>query len=585
MSSQASWIFPQGGTEGSLREIILRHRGLTNERDQALFATHLPPLSLLNPPATLPGADAAAEALDDWIKQGLSIAIYGDYDADGICAAAIVSRLLGLFDAKSRVFIPHRIDEGYGLHAEALKQLQAEGVQAVITVDCGIRSFAEAEVAAQLGLRLIITDHHRVDRAEDGSVRLPKAQAVAHPSLGGCPFEMISGSVVAFKVAKRLVRLRGGERPPELLRNWVVDTAMPLAAIGLVADVMPLLDENRVLVANTVQRLATCGVLGVQAILREAGVDTRSIDARTISHQIAPRLNATGRLEAATDALLAMQTLDESQANTAAYRLETVNTLRKQRMNELIEITAAAAVAGGFDQPSCPAIVMADTSWHPGLIGLAAARLVDRFHKPVVLCGGDDLFLKISGRSPPSIDLHACMQDCTTLLAKFGGHAAAAGGSIDPANMPAFMTAFEQAVLLRMHGPVQPRPVHIDISMPIEQAMDSIEMIRSLRPFGKDFVEPVIHCSNLCVRDASVMGKGGVHLKIRVNTKGSACTTELMWWQQGARVAECRPGRMMQVVGGPKPPTNPRFPSTFVVLDLHFEDAAPSATRPNADLK
>ena len=215
---------------------------------------HAPRANLLHPARLLPGATEAAVRLEAAVRAGRRVAIYGDYDADGLCAAALIARLLRLFGATPRVFIPHRMDDGYGLHAEALRQLKAEGIDAVITVDCGVRSFAEAEAAAEVGLRLAITDHHRVDRDASGAVRLPRAEAVAHPSLGGCPFEAISGSVVAFKVASRLIRLRGGERPPEVLRRWAAEVALPLAALGLVPDVMPLVDENRVLVANEIGR-------------------------------------------------------------------------------------------------------------------------------------------------------------------------------------------------------------------------------------------------------------------------------------------------------------------------------------------
>ena len=417
MGSQYQWIMPEGVQAASLRERILQRRGLTGERDQSLFASSLPSLSLLREPASLPGADAAAAALDDWLKQGLRIAIYGDYDADGLCAAAIMSRLLRLFDAAPRVFIPHRVDEGYGVHADALRQLQADGVQAVITVDCGIRSFKEAALAKELGLRMVITDHHRVECGADGAPVVPQAEAVAHPSLGGCPFEHISGSVVAFKVAKRLIRLRGGERPPERLRNWVVDIALPLAAMGLVPDVMPLLDENRVLVAHAVKRLPTCGIAGVQAILREARVGAGEVDARTLGFHIGPRLNASGRLDEATDALRVLDTDDAAEARAAARKLEAANNERKLRQDELVRATEAMVVQRGLDAAGRASIVMADPSWHPGLLGLAAARLVEKFNKPVMLFGGEDQWLKASGRAPVGIDLHACLDACAALLA------------------------------------------------------------------------------------------------------------------------------------------------------------------------
>ena len=572
MEVPAEWILPGEAGGGSLRERVLRGRGLVGERDRALFASPLPPLSLLREPASLPGADAAAAALDGWLKSGLRIAVYGDYDADGLCAAALVARLLRLFGATPRVFIPHRMDDGYGLHADALRQLKAEGIDAVITVDCGIRSFAEAEVAAEIGLRLVITDHHRVDRDASGAVRLPRSEAVAHPSLGGCPFESISGSVVAFKVASRLIRLRGGERPPEVLRRWAADVALPLAALGLVPDVMPLVDENRVFVAHALERLPNCALPGVQALMREAGVDLRRLDAKTISHTIGPRLNATGRLDAATDALRVLESDDAAEVRAAVRRIEKANDERKRRMEELVEIAEARARAEGLLDPSRVAVVMGDPSWHPGLLGLAAARLLDRVHKPVVLFGGDDDLLKASGRAPPGIDLHECMNACAALLAKFGGHAAAAGGSMQPANLAAFAQAFESAVRARMDGPVRPVAIRVDLSMPAHEAMKAIDELDALRPFGKDFPAPVILCPRLRVRSASTFGATGDHLKVQAETEGAIGTTGLLLWRQGRRVAEFRAGRRFEVVGSPKRGTNPRYGDDFEVRDLRFVD-------------
>jgi single-stranded-DNA-specific exonuclease len=572
MEFRNEWILPGGDAEGSLRDRVLRARGLTGERDRALFASALPPLSLLREPASLPGADAVAATLDAWLREGLRIAVYGDYDADGLCAAALTARLLRLFGAAPRIFIPHRMDHGYGLHADALRQLRGEGVDAVITVDCGIRSFAEAEVAAEVGLRLAITDHHRVDRDASGAVRLPRAEGVAHPSLGGCPWESISGSVVAFKVASRLIRLRGGERPPEVLRRWASEVALPLAALGLVPDVMPLLDENRVLVAHALERLPRCPLPGLQALMRLARVDPARLDARTISHTIGPRLNAAGRLDAATDALCVLESDDAALAAAAARRIEDTNDERKRRMEELVELADTRARELGLLEPSRATVVMGDPSWHPGLLGLAAARLLDRVHKPVVLFGGEDGLLKASGRAPPGVDLHECLGDCADLLAKFGGHAAAAGGSIDPANLAAFTDAFEQAVARRMQGPPKPQPIRVDLTLSGAEAMAALDELDSLRPFGKDFPAPVIHCPRLRVRSAATIGGGGEHLKVQAVDEGSSRTTGLMLWRQGARVGEFRAGRLLEVVGSPKRNTNPRFPDDFEVRDVRFID-------------
>ena len=569
MDVRPEWILPEGPAEGPLRDRVLARRGLTGPRDRELFAGPLPPLTLLREPGSLPGADQVAEALDGWLKEGLPIAVYGDYDADGVCAAAIVARVLRLFGGTPRTFVPHRVDEGYGLHAEALRELHGQGVRAVVTVDCGISSFAEAQVAAGLGLRLAITDHHRPTFDGAGAPRLPVAQAVAHPSIGPCPFEQISGSVVALKVAKRLIRLRTGERPPQALLQWVTDVAVPLAAMGLVPDVMPLLDENRVLVAHALRRLLQCPLVGVKAMIRAAGIDRERLDSKTLSHSIGPRLNALGRLDDAADALRLLETDDPAEAAAIAARIERVNQERKLRQAELADRAEARARELGMDAPGRRSVAMADPGWHPGLLGIAAGRLVDRLHRPVVLFGGEGDVLKASGRSPLGIDLHDCMKECGHLLVKFGGHAAAAGGSIQAAKVGEFAEAFEQAVRRRVEGGARPAALQVDASMPAWQAMDAIPQVESLQPFGKDFREPLIHCPDLRVRTAQTT-RTGEHLKVKVQEAGSARTTGLMIWNAGAQLAEFRTGRRFDVVGTPR--SSPEWGDDFVVTDFRFVD-------------
>ena len=572
METGRRWLLPEDAGTGSLRERILRRRGIASPRDLQLFAGPSPALGLLHDPGTLPGADAAAEVLDRWMAEGRRIAVYGDYDADGLCAASLLSRALRLLGAEPRVFIPHRIDHGYGLNAEALESLRDEGVQAVVTVDCGIRSFAEADRAAELGLELVITDHHAPRRDAGGGIEVPRAAAVAHPSLGGCPFEPISGSVVALKVAKRLIRRRGGDRPPEPLLRWMVEIGVPLAALGLVPDVMPLVDENRVLVAQALPRLRRGALVGIPALMRAAGKDARDIDAGTLAFLIGPMLNAAGRLDDASLALRVLETDDPAEAAKASARLHELN-LQRRQLAEALALEAEARVrATGMDAPARRSIVVGDASWHPGLIGLAAARLAERFHRPTMVFGGDDAVWKGSGRSVPGVDLDACLGACASLLERFGGHAAAAGGSVRPERFDAFAEAFEAAVRSRMPGEPQAEPLRIDATLPIEHALDAIPEIESLQPFGKGFPPPLLHCPGLRVRNASVMGQGGKHLKVQVQTEGTGRGGSLLMWGEGSMLPEFRPGRRLEAVGAPRVSANPRFAPDFQVRDLRFTD-------------
>lgn len=573
MEPLRAWLLPEErDARGSLRERILRRRGITSPRDRELFASPMPRLALLHGPGTLPGADAVAGVLDRWIQQGRRIAVYGDYDADGLTAASLLARAMRLFGASPRVFIPHRIDDGYGLNAEALGALQQEGVQAVVTVDCGIRSFAEAERAAELGLELAITDHHAPRRDAQGRVELPRSVAIAHPALGGCPFEAISGSVVALKVAKRLIRLRAGDRPPDPVLRWMAEVGVSLAALGLVPDVMPLLDENRVLVAQALPRLRSGALPGVPAMMRAAGKDPRLIDAGTLAFTLGPMLNAAGRLDDANLALQVLETDDPVEAAALAPRLHQLNLQRRERADALAAEAEARVRSLGLDAPDRRSIAVGDAAWHPGLIGLAATRLAERFHRPTMVFGGDGEVWKGSGRSVPGVDLDACLGDCAAMLERFGGHAAAAGGSIRPERFTAFAAAFEEAARSRMSDAPRPEPLRVDASLSIEEALQSMAELETLQPFGKGFPPPMLHCPDLRVRNASVMGQGGKHLKVQVQTAGTGRGGSLLMWSQGERLAEFRPGRKLEAVGAPRASGNPRFAPDFQVRDLRFVD-------------
>ena len=573
MEPRREWLLPEEGeATGPLRERILRRRGIASPRDRELFAGPMPKLALLHDPGTLPGVDAVAGVLDRWIQQGRRIAIYGDYDADGLTAASLLARAMRLFGAAPRVFIPHRIDDGYGLNAEALETLQREGVQAVVTVDCGIRSFAEADRATELGLELAITDHHAPRRDADGRIELPRSVAIAHPSLGGCPFEAISGSVVALKVAKRLIRLRAGDRPPDPVLRWMAEVGVSLAALGLVPDVMPLLDENRVLVAQALPRLRSGSLPGIPAMMRAARKDPRTIDAGTLAFTLGPMLNAAGRLDDASLALRVLETDDPAEAAELAPRLHQLNLQRRERAEALAAEAEARVRAMGLDATDRRSIAVGDAAWHPGLIGLAAARLAERFHRPTMVFGGDGEVWKGSGRSVPGVDLDACLGDCAAMLERFGGHAAAAGGSIRPERFAAFVEAFEGAVQSRMPGIPRPEPLRIDATLGMEEALQSIDELDSLQPFGKGFPPPLLHCPGLRVHNAAVMGQGGKHLKVQVRGEGGGRGGSLLMWSEGGRLPEFGPGRRLEVVGAPRPSSNPRFAPDFQVRDLRFTD-------------
>ena len=471
------------------RERVIRGRGLGGERNAQLFATNQPLLALMHDPGSLNGADNVARVLDRWITQGKRIAVYGDYDADGICATAILIRLFRQLNVQPApiAYIPHRVIEGYGLHTEALDDLHARKIEAVITVDCGGSSIDEALHAKKLGMELAITDHHRLHYDVQGNMQLPQCEAIAHPELGDTPFRPICAAMVALKVAKRLIRIRLGDSPPLVMRQWIVNEAIPLAAVATVADVMPMLDENRVVVGSGLAVLKNTTVMGLRCLIPNAALASPSLDASVIGFQIAPRLNSAGRLEHATQALDLLLSDNVAECKNMAAKLDELNQQRKLDTENMVGVARDKAVAASLHSADRCSITMADKSWNPGILGLAAGRLSEEFVRPVMLFGASDSGWKGSGRAPNGFDLHECLTNCAKFFTNFGGHAAAAGGSMNFDQFEAFAPQFEKFSSIQMRDGVQKPAIEIDAELSYGSAKDKKTMasIQSLGPFGQ----------------------------------------------------------------------------------------------------
>ena len=418
---------------------LLICRGLT---DPGAIGDFLDPkLSALHDPEVLPGCRAAAERIFDAASAGRQIAVYGDYDVDGMSGTAILWRCLKLLGAQVRYYIPHRIDEGYGLNGEAIRKLAADGAQVLVTIDCGIGSTAEADLARELGVELIITDHH-----EPGS-ELPRAAAIVHPRLPGSeqarpyPFGDLSGSGVALKLAWAVCQqASGSKRAAPRMRDFLLQS-VGLAALGTVADVVPLVGENRVLVHHGLESLANAPNLGLAALIGVAKVEGRKcadgktrFTAEDVGFQLAPRLNAAGRLGQPQLAVELLVTDRPERAQELAPYIDGLNGTR-QTMERSMQLAAAKQAKERFDPAEDAALVLADHGWHPGVIGIVAGRLAERFHRPVVMISLDMAGQRPgigSARSVPGFNLHAALAQCGEFLIAHGGHAAAAGLKIEP---------------------------------------------------------------------------------------------------------------------------------------------------------
>lgn len=480
-------------------------------------------LSGLRDPEELPGARQAAELLHQAIRAGRRITIYGDYDADGMTATAILLMCLKLLGAKADYYIPNRIDEGYGLNHDALKTIAGQGGDVVITVDCGITSVAEAETARELGLTLIITDHHQC------AERLPQVAAIVHPGLpnGTYPFPGLCGAGVALKVAWALCQQASeAKRVSEALRTYLM-RAVGLAAIGTIADVVPLIDENRILARHGLNCLRHYPTPGLLALEKVTGLDKKpALECEDVGFTIAPRLNAAGRLGQAP---LAVELLTTDSAERAQKLAEFIHGLNDQRQTlERSVYRAAHKIAEEkYDPAQSAALVLAGRGWHAGVIGIVAGRLAEQYHRPTILISLDELGAKPamgSGRSVNGFNLHAALAACDEHLVCHGGHEAAAGLTIDERAIDAFRRDFCAYAEASISEEERIAELFVDAETPLTALThQTVRQIENLAPFGCGNERPMLCTSEVRLAEPPRrIGTNGHHLSLRLEQHGVA---------------------------------------------------------------
>ena len=498
---------------------LLLSRGIESPDEARQFLD--PKLSGLREPAELPGATQAAELIFAAIQSQKKITIYGDYDADGMTSTAILLRCLRLLGAQVGFYVPHRIDEGYSLNAGALRKIAEQGTEMVVTVDCGVASVAEATVAKELGLTLIITDHHQLAES------LPAAAAIVHPGLpdSDYPFDGLCGAAVAFKLAWAICQCASeGKKVTERLRTFLLQ-AVGLAAIGTVCDVVPLLDENRILVRYGLDALKAQPTVGLDALMRATKLsEKKRLEGEDIGFTIGPRLNAAGRMGQAEIAIELLTTEDVERANTIAQYLDELN-IQRQSLERSITRAATKQIKATPDFEKAPAFVLADHGWHAGVIGIVAGRLTEKYFRPVVVIAGDPLGVKPgtgSARSVPGFNLHKAFAACTTLLESHGGHAAAAGLKIQQKNVDAFRDAFCKIAAEKIPESGRSAELLIDGEASLQMlTRQTVEQIESLAPFGHGNLRPMLCASE--VRLSGVpkrIGATGRHLSMMFDQHG-----------------------------------------------------------------
>ena len=482
-------------------------------------------------PFELKGMYPAVERLSEAIGSEELVAVYGDFDTDGVTATALLVQALSAAGAQVLPYIPSRVDEGYGLNIEALRELYRQGVRLVVTVDCGIRAIDEVEQASR-GLDLIVTDHHSV--GDD----LPPALAIINPKQPGClyPFKDLSGVGVAYKLAQGLLLARElNGIPAEVTANDLLD----LVALGTVADLVPLLGENRELVRRGLEKLRTSPRPGVEALMADASVRRGAVDATAIGFRLGPRLNAAGRLEHAMLAYNLLTNTDPLETRALAGQLGRLNQHR-QELTEKTVAEAEAQVQAG--DPDAYLYLVASHEFEPGIVGLAASRLTEAHYRPSVVVEVGQEESRGSCRSIPEFHITRALDRCQDLLVRHGGHAAAAGFTIETGNLDLLRERLQAIAAEELSGAELQPVLEIDQELPLEEVgWATHDLLGMLEPTGMGNPQPVLCSPGVEVRDKRALG-GGKHLKLALRD-GRGAAWDAIWFRQGHLIDQI-PGRV-----------------------------------------
>ena len=485
--------------ENALLAGILTARGIT---DPAEALTLLAGEEDLSDPFLLTDMQKACERIWQAIDNGETIVVFGDYDVDGVTATALLYQHLKGMGATVKCMLPSREGDGYGLSRNAIQSIHDKGYRLIVTVDNGISAVEEAEFAAELGIDLIITDHHLPPET------LPKAVAVVDPRRldDTSPFKGLCGAGVAFKLCAALDGC-----PPEEMLDYCGD----LAAVGTVADVMPLTGENRTLVKSGLRQLQNTDRPGLEALLEEVGLAGRPITAENISYAIAPRINAAGRMDSAVTALQLVLCEDPDRAEELAHKLNEINVKRQETELEIFK-AAQVLLEQQPERLEDRVMLLWGRDWHPGVIGIVASRLVERTGRPVIVVTVDEHGeCKGSGRSVPGFNLHACIGSCTDLLIRYGGHAMAAGLSVREENLPELRRRLNEWAA-RECPVLHTAPLECDLPIHLDRVtVDSVRRIDALAPFGAENPTPVFLLQSAVVDGVYPVSEGR-HSRLRL---------------------------------------------------------------------
>ncbi len=518
-----------GSGYAPLAAMVLASRGIGDDRQARAYLDCNAPLL---DPFLMTDMDKAAGRVGLAMSRGEKIAVFGDYDVDGITATCLLTDFLRRHGADAVSYIPGRLEEGYGLNPIAIHQLHAEGVKLIVTVDCGITAMSEAELCKQLGIDLVITDHHECKQT------LPAAVAVVDPHRpdGGYPHKNLSGVGVAFKLASALC---GSQ-------ETVLEEYADMVCLGTVADVMPLQGENRVFVARGLESLAHTKRPGIAALMAECGCAPETVSASSIGFMLAPRINAAGRMGQIDLAVELFLTDDPDKAAEAARGLCELNRQRQAVESEIYRQAVSMLPMGKPPE----AIVLADESWHQGVVGIVASRIAEEYACPTFLICLDGEHGKASSRSHGGFNLFASLSALSPLLESYGGHELAAGFTISRANIPEFRRQI-CALAAQYYTDDVPRTV-LDVDCAVSPellTLHNVDSLQMLEPCGNGCPKPVLMMKNLTIDRISMVG-GGRHMRLRLCSGHTYLNA--IYFSANPQTVSIQPGDLVDVAFTPQ---------------------------------
>jgi len=498
------------GIDEKLAPLLIARGADTYEKAHAFLH---PSAQQLHDPMQLFGMEKAVAIIRETLKDGAPLIVYGDYDCDGVCASAILVETLTRLCGTVRAYIPHRKAEGYGLNCEAVRKLAQKGA-CLITVDCGITSLEEVALAKDLGLRVIITDHHTPPET------LPDADAVIHAALGDYPCKALCGAGTAWKLACAL-------------EARIVHESIDLAALATIADMVPLLHENRVIAALGLQKMTNSARPGLRALMTVAAIDLNApVSGTQAAFLLAPRVNACGRMDTARIALDLMLSRSDAQAQTLANKADQLNAQRKNVESRIFAL--ADEQVQRMDLYALRAIVVEGDGWESGVVGLAAGRLSERYGYPSVVLSREGDTCVGSARSASGVDLYQALYECRDLFIRFGGHKQAAGLTIEAQHVPAFRERLSTAVAKQLAGQIPMPQTAYDSEITLNDVtVPFIEQLSALEPFGMENPAPVYLLRQADVLSTRAVGADNSHLKLVLSQ--NAVQRDAIAFHMGAR--------------------------------------------------